>query len=189
VQAKRVELIDETAKVPPLRFDFNVDSIYDISRFKNNSVLLTVWPKGVESASMLRIEFPDEMAATAFLSANPKNKVVGDDRASQGTNRGLPTAGVWPVAGLIVVVAALLAWYVPTGHSDETHHDAVNNPFMATKAYDEGADFYVFNRCKMYVLVDGEKYSVPGTEQNDECTLANPADAFKLMAYTHAGNN
>lgn len=144
--------------------------------------MLTVWPKGAESASTLRIEFSDAMAATAFLNANPKNKVIGDERAS---NHG----GLILVIGLIVAVAAVIAWYVPTGHSDVTHHDAVNNPFMATKAYDEGADFYAFNRCKMYVLVDGEKYSFPGTEQNNECTLANPADAFKLMAYTHAGNN
>jgi hypothetical protein len=189
VQAKTVELVDETAKLPPLKFDFNVDSIYDIARFKNNSILLTVWPKGAESASMFRIEFPDEVAATAFLNANPKNKAVGDDKVSQGSHRGLATTTVWPIAGLIVVVAALLAWYVPTGHSDVTHHDAVSNPLMATKAYDEGADFYLFNRCKMYVLVDGEKYSFPGTAQNDECTLANPADALKLMAYTRAGNN
>ena len=124
-QAKTVELVDETAKLPPFRFDFNVDSIYDISRYKNSSVLLTVWPKGAESASMLTIEFPDDIAATAFLTANPKNKVIGDKKASNHSGR------LILVIGLVVAVATVVAWYVPTGQSEVTHHDAVTNPFYA----------------------------------------------------------
>ncbi len=50
-------------------------------------------------------------------------------------------------------------------------------------------DSYLFNRCKMYVLVNGEKYTVAGDEQNDECALANPADAFRLIAYSSASDN
>lgn len=91
------------------------------------------------------------------------------------------------VVGLLLAGAALIAWNVPVGHSDVTHHDA--NSVLSMKAYDAGAEFYLFNRCKMYVLVDGSKFTVPGDEQNGECTLANPADAFKLMAYTHINNN
>lgn len=93
------------------------------------------------------------------------------------------------VLGVIISIGAYIAWHVPTGQSEIQHHAAVNNPFFSTKAYDSGADFYLFNRCDMFVVVDSKKYTVPGDEQNDECTLANPADAFKLTAYTRAGQS
>jgi hypothetical protein len=96
------------------------------------------------------------------------------------------------IMGVIVVaiaIAALFAWNEPTGNSEVEHHDAVRNALLSNKAYDSGADFYLFNRCDMFVVVDGKKYTVPGDEQNDECTIANPGDAFRLMAYTRAGSN
>ena len=124
-----------------------------------------------------------DLGENATVSTDNRTINVG----TKSTGGGLVLAVI--MVSVIIAGAMFLAWTVPTGQSTVTHHDAVSNPFLATKAYDSGADFYLFNRCDMFVLVDGKKYTVPGDEQNDECTIANPADAFKLMAYTHAGGN
>ena len=76
---------------------------------------------------------------------------------------------------------------MPISHSAVQHRAADNNPFLPTKAYDYGADFYLFNRCTIYEIVEGEKYSLPGDETPRGCTLANPADAFKLSAFAEGG--
>jgi hypothetical protein len=85
---------------------------------------------------------------------------------------------IWQIAAgniltlLILAFAGYLAWTTPVSSSEVTHHAATDT----TKAYDEGAEFYIFNRCSMYIVVDGKKGSFQGDEVYDECFLANPLD-------------
>jgi hypothetical protein len=88
------------------------------------------------------------------------------------------------IAGAVIVLGGYSALTQPISESAIEHHDA--NPLLSMKAYDSGAAFYVFNRCRMFIAVDGKRFFFPGDEQNGECTFANPADAFKMMAFTRA---
>jgi len=79
---------------------------------------------------------------------------------------------------LTVIVLALVgysAWTMPISGSEVKHHAADST----TKAYDEGADFYLFNRCSMYIIVNGVKGAFAGQEVSDECFLANPLDGAR----------
>jgi hypothetical protein len=81
---------------------------------------------------------------------------------------------------LVLALAGYEAWTVPTTTSDVKHHAADET----NKAYDEGADFYLFNRCSMYIVVDGKKASFQGEEIADSCFLANPLDGAKESELT-----
>lgn len=83
----------------------------------------------------------------------------------------------------VLIALAIAVWNVPTGHSELQHRNAVANPYFPAKAYDSGADFFAFNRCRMLILVGGKKFTFAGDEQNDQCTFANAGDAIKAMAF------
>ena len=87
---------------------------------------------------------------------------------------------------MVAVAGGYFAWTTPIAESDLIHTPADHNPYLPMKAYDHGADFYLFNRCTVFEIVDGQKFSVPGDDTPLGCTIADPADAFKLAAYTQS---
>jgi len=93
------------------------------------------------------------------------------------------------IALIVIVAAGYLVWTRPFSESDIQHHNANKNPYLPLRAYDSGADFYAFNRCSMFLVVDGKKFSFAGDEQNDECTWANPGDALKAMTFVRDDGN
>jgi hypothetical protein len=94
---------------------------------------------------------------------------------AQGAKRRTKPLLVAVTALVCVAIAGYCAWTVPIKHTyGEAHFPWV-----------EGADFYLFNRCDMFVILPRQKWTFPGQEQNGACALANPADAFREIQLEH----
>lgn len=117
---------------------------------------------------------------TAPLQSAPPRKASGLGSASPAI---VPIAGI---AITVLTIGGYWLWNTPTSTSAVEHHAADNTSILKTKAYDGGADFYFFDRCSMYIVVDGKKWVFPGEKLNDSCGLANSADAFREMQLTSA---
>jgi len=103
--AKTVELVDDTSAHPTLRFDFNVDGIIELLRFDKNTALLTALPKSAKYATMLQIEFSNEVAATAFVTAMPQERLRVTGSSESLFN--VTTTGAW----LIVIGISVVAYF------------------------------------------------------------------------------
>lgn len=93
-QARTMELFDDTSTMPAIKVDFNADSIARLESFGKKSALLTFWPKAAGLSSILRIDFPDEASATAFMIAMPKEGVGKDRLQERASSSGVSTMGV-----------------------------------------------------------------------------------------------